>query len=229
MKPVEPAGPAERDALFQGFARIGHALSNPTRLRLVSLLSQGEKSVEVLAARSGQPFASVSAHLKILRDAHLVRTRRDGRQIIYALGGASVEALWLALRAVAEAELPEVRELTARFTNDPHSLDRLDAPELLAAVASGQLILLDLRPPDEFAAAHLPGARSVPFAELEQRLAELPRDREIVAYCRGPYCVMAVEGVALLRRHGLPARRLLQGVPEWRAAHLPLETQQPPR
>jgi rhodanese-related sulfurtransferase len=229
VSPGGPARPADRDALYEGFARVGHALSHPTRLRLVSLLAQGEKSVEILAERSGQPFASVSAHLKILRDARLVQTRRAGRQIIYALGGPSVEALWLALRAVAEAELPEVRELTARFTRDPATLDRLDTPALLEAVSSGQLLLLDLRPPDEYAAAHLPGARSVPLAELERRLAELPRDREVVAYCRGPYCVMAVEGVALLRRHGLPARRLLQGVPEWRAAQLPLDTQQHPR
>lgn len=211
-----------RDALYQQFARIGQAIANPTRLHLLALLDQCEKSVETLTAQSGHPFATVSAHLKVLRDAHLVRTRRDGRHIYYQVADDDTVRLCSALRAVAERALPEVRDVVRTYYNAPDSLTSLDAREVLAAVGRCEVLVVDLRPPDEFAAGHLPHARSVPFAELERQLVDLPTDRPILVYCRGPYCVMGVQGVELLRLHGFDAKRLPYGVADWRASGLTL-------
>lgn len=211
-----------RDAVYQQIARIGQTLANPTRLRLLGLLMQGEKPVELLAERSGQSVVNVSAQLKVLRDAHLVLTTRVGRQVRYRVESQAVEQLFLALRLVAERHLPEMRELVREYERDPESLSQYSGKELLSRVRSGEVLLLDLRPADEYATAHLEGARSVPFPELNRRIAELPTDREIIAYCRGPYCVMAVEGVRLLRRKGKRATRLPEGVLEWRARKLPV-------
>ncbi len=216
-----------RDALFGELARVGQALSNPHRLRLLSLLGHGDKPVEVLAQRIGQSLAATSAHLKVLRACHLVRTRRDGKHVIYGVADSKVLTLWLALREAAEAHLPEVRELMRLYRRHPERLERLDTDAVVALARDGEITLLDLRPPDEYAAGHLPGARSIPFAGLEACLAELPRDRRVVAYCRGPYCVMAVEGTAKLLAHGLTATRLPEGALEWRAQGRPLSTPTP--
>ncbi len=222
MKGARKVDRAGRDAIFEQLARVGHAVSNPTRLKLLSQLMQGEKPVELLAERAGQAVVNVSAHLKVLRDAHLVASTRRGREVHYRVESRAVEQLFLALRTVAEMELPEMRELVAAYEHERDTLTRYRGKDLLARVRSGSVLLVDLRPADEFAQEHLPGARSIPFAELSRRMGELPDDREIVAYCRGPYCVMGVEGVKLMRERGKRASRLTDGVLEWRAQRLPL-------
>jgi rhodanese-related sulfurtransferase len=216
--------PHPRDALFQHFARIGHALSSPPRLRLIALLAQAEKTVERLAEQTGQSVASASAHLKVLRAACLVEARRAGRHVYYRLASESVSRFWLALRELGEAQLPEVREVVRTYFSDPESLVKLDGQELLDEVRGGRVTLIDVRPVDEYEAGHLPDARNLPFEQIEQWIAHLPRRKQIVAYCRGPYCVTAVNAVARLREHGLRAYRLPAGVAEWRAAGLPLST-----
>jgi rhodanese-related sulfurtransferase len=211
-----------RDAIFEQISRVGHAVSNPTRLKLLSLLMQGEKPVELLAERCEQTVVNVSAHLRVLREAHLVTTTRAGRQVRYRVESRAVEQLFVALRTVAESQLPEMRELVEAYERERETLSQCRGQELLARVRAGTVLLVDLRPEDEFAQDHLPGACSIPFAELSRRMAELPDDREIVAYCRGPYCVMGVEGVKLMRQRGKRASRLADGVLEWRAQNLPL-------
>lgn len=213
---------ATRDAIYQQLARIAHAVSNPTRLHLLSLLTQGEKPVELLAERSGQSVVNVSAHLKVLRDAHLVHTTRAGRQVRYRVESRAVERLLLALRGVAEAQLPEMRELAAAYAQEDDAVSRYRGAELLARVRAGKVVLVDLRPLDEYDSGHIEGARSIPYSELSRRMAELPASKEIVAYCRGPYCVMAVEGTRLMRSKNKRASRLPSGVLEWRAEDLPL-------
>lgn len=215
--------PAVRDALYAQFARIGQAIANPTRLHLLSLLDQGEKTVETLTRQSGHPFATVSAHLKVLRDAHLVATRREGRHVVYRVANEDTVRLGSALKDVALRALPEVRELAETYYDSPSTMSQWDARELMAAVQRCEVVLVDLRPAEEFDAGHLPQARSIPFAELERRLSELPSDRPIVAYCRGAYCVMGVRGVETLRAQGFDVQRLPAGVADWRREGLPLE------
>ena len=220
--------PAVRDALYAQFARIGQAIANPTRLHLLSLLEQGEKTVETLTRESGHPFATVSAHLKVLRDAHLVETRRNGRHVIYRVANDDTFHLGSTLRNVALRALPEVRELAETYYHSPSTMAQWDARELMKAVQRCEVILVDLRPVEEFNAGHLPQARSLPFAELERRLNELPSDQPVVAYCRGAYCVMGVRGVATLRAHGIQAQRLPAGVADWRSQGFPIEADHPP-
>lgn len=208
--------------LYEQVARIGKALGSPKRLELLELLAQSEKAVESLAAAAAIDVKLASAHLKALRDARLVEQRRDGRRKLYRLSDPDVAQLGVALRAVAEAHLAELRLALRQMMTEPGHLLQVDRRELLALARSGDVTVLDVRPPDEFRTAHLPHARSLPLAELERRLGELPRDREIVAYCRGPFCLMADEAVTLLVQHGYRARKLPDGVSEWRAAGLPL-------
>lgn len=221
--PARQPDASVRDALYQQFARIGQAIANPTRLHLLSLLDQCEKTVETLSTQSGHPFATVSAHLKVLRDAHLVTTRRDGRHIYYRVTDDDTVRLCGALRTVAERALPEVREVVQTYYSAPESLTSLDARDVLDAVTRCEAIVVDLRPAEEFAAGHLPRAHSMPFAEFERHLQELPTDRTILVYCRGPYCVVGVRGVELLRSRGFNAQRLPYGVADWRANGFPLE------
>lgn len=211
-----------RDALYGQFARIGQAIANPTRLHLLSLLDQGEKTVETLTNQSGHPFATVSAHLKVLRDAHLVLTRREGRHVVYRVANEDTVRLCSALRDVALRALPEVRELVDTFYTSPETLTTTDARNVLAAVQRCEVILIDVRPSEEYDAGHLPDARSMPFAELERHLDALPRDQPVLVYCRGPYCVVGVKGVELLRQRGIDARRLAFGVADWRSEGLPI-------
>ena len=212
-----------KDHLYTQVARVGAALASPKRLELVELLAQGEKSVESLAHAASIDIKLCSAHLRVLRTAQLVEVRREGKSRIYRLGGADVSALWVALRDLAESHLAELQLAMQSLFEEPERLTPENAPSLLEKVRAGDVVLLDVRPRSEYATAHIPGARSVPLDELEARIRELPRDRDIVAYCRGPFCVMSDAAVTLLKRHGLRARKSAEGVPEWRAAGLPLE------
>ncbi len=215
--------PPERDLLFQQFARVGSAMSSPQRLRMLSLLTHGERTVEQLAGLTGQSLASASAHLKVLRGACLVVSEKQGRHVLVRLAGKEVLRFWLIFREFSADLLPEAREVIQQFFSDPESMASLAPRELAQELKSGRVTLIDLRPADEFAAGHLPGACNVPFAQLDLNAVELRRITEgksVYAYCRGPYCVMAREGVQKLRSKGIPALRLPFSVPEWRAERL---------
>ena len=212
-----------KTAIYEQFARIGKAISNPTRLELLDLLCQGPRTVEALAREAGLGLANTSQHLKALREARLVEAEKAGLYVTYRLADEQVCRFFLALRSLAEARLAEVRDITRRFREAREGLQPVDREQLLTKVREGAVTVLDVRPPEEYAAGHLPGALSVPLRELERRLEELPRDREIVAYCRGPYCVLAVEAVEILRARGFTAFRLEDGVADWRARGLPVE------
>lgn len=210
--------------LFSQFARVGKALGNGNRLELLEFLAQGERSVESLAKVSGLSVANTSQHLQQLRQAGLVATRKEGQHVYYRLTGEDVVHLMGCLRRVAETHVAEVDRLVNTYLTVKDNLEPLPADELLSRARDGLVTVVDVRPPEEFAAGHLPGAVNIPLAQLEQRLADLPKNTEVVAYCRGPYCVLAFEAVARLRRDGYKARRLQDGYPEWKQAGLPVET-----
>lgn len=212
-----------KDLLYEQVARIGKALSSPKRLELLEVLAQGEKTVEALAAELDIDMRLASAHLKALREARLVAARRAGKHMIYRLSSGDVAGLWVTLREVAEAHLVELRVALQTITADPQQLVSLDRAELLEQARRGAIIVIDVRPQDEYQTAHLPYARSMPLAEIEQRLDQLPRDREIVAYCRGPFCLLSEEALQRLARCGFRVRKLSDGVSEWQAAGLPVE------
>ncbi|KAK45327.1 ArsR family transcriptional regulator [Caballeronia jiangsuensis] len=212
-----------KDLLYEQVARIGKAVSSPKRLELLELLAQGEKTVEVLADELSTDIRLTSAHLKALKDARLVASRRDGKYMVYRLSGTDVAALWVVLREVAEEHLLELRAALAQMVADPGRLASVGREALLERARHGEVIVIDVRPAAEYQAAHLPFARSMPLAEIEQRLAELPTDKEIVAYCRGPFCLMSDEAVTLLASRGYRVTKMLDGVSEWQAAGLPLQ------
>lgn len=212
-----------KHALFAAFAAVARALGHPHRLELLEHLAQGERGVEAVAARAGLSVANASQHLQQLRRAGLVATRRDGKFVRYRLVDAQVIALVAALRGVAERNVAEVGRIVRGYFDDRDSLEPVSRGELIARSRDGLVTILDVRPADEFAAGHVPGAVNIPLAELEARLAELDPKQEIVAYCRGAYCVLSFEAVAALRARGFKARRLEDGLPEWRAAGLPVE------
>lgn len=209
--------------LYEQVARIGKAVSSPTRLQLIELLCQGEKTVELLAEEAGISVKLASAHLKELRVARLVETRKDGKYVVYRLASTSVADLWVNLRAEAEERLVELQVALADIVAHGDHLEGIDRKSILKRAAAGEVLVLDVRPADEFAVAHLPHARSLPLDELKKRIAELPKDLPIVAYCRGPFCLMARDAVALLRKRGFRALHLTDGVAEWRARGLPIE------
>jgi len=211
-----------KDLLYEQVARVGKALASPKRLEILEMLAQGEKAVETIAGEVGIDVKLASAHLKALKEARLVQVKRDGKRMIYRLSGADVAQLGVTLRQVAEEHLVELRLALQQMMAEPEQLAQVGRKELLAQAKRGEVVVLDVRPPEEFDTAHLPHARSVPLPELAQRLAELPRDVEIVAYCRGPFCLMSDEAVKLLREHGYRARKTFDGVSEWQAAGLPL-------
>ena len=215
---------AFKDPLFDQFARVAKAVANPHRLELIDLLAQGERRVDDLAREAALSVANASQHLQALRQAGLVETRRDGTSIYYRLADERVFRLWQTIRELGEARLAEIDRLARAFLDDRTTLEGVDAATLLRRLGDGNVVVLDVRPEVEFRAGHIPEARSIPVDELEARLHELPRDREIVAYCRGPYCVFSDEAVALLRARGYEARRLDVGLPDWRAAGLPVAT-----
>ena len=211
-----------KDALFAEFAAVGKVLGNPKRLELLDLLSQGSRSVESLADAADLGMSTCSAHLQTLREAGLVESRRDGKRIYYSLAGTDVAGLWDHLRRVAQAHRPHT-ELARRAYLGPEDTAAVDTDELLRRLARGDVVILDVRPGAEFVAGHLPGAIHIPLEELAERIGELPRDHEVVAYCRGQYCVMAHDAVRLLSAEGLDARRAADGVLEWRLAGVPIE------
>ena len=207
---------AFKDALYTQFARIGHAVSSPKRLELLDLLGQGEKTVEQLAEQTATEVKNTSAHLRALRQARLVETRRDGTYVRYRLADEAVAAFLLALQALGRHRYAELREVAESYLERRDTLEPIPPEELRRRLDTGDVTLIDVRPGDEFAAGHIPGALSVPVAELADRLRELPKRKEIVAYCRGPYCVLAVTAVELLRQRGYRARRLIESIPGWR-------------
>lgn len=209
--------------LYEQVARIGKALASPKRLELIELLCQGEKNVEVLATQAEISVKLVSAHLKELRVARLVETRKEGRYVLYRLASTGVADLWVTLRAEAEERLVELQMALANIVAHGDDLEGFNRKAILKKAAAGEVVVLDVRPSDEYAAAHLPHARSLPVAELKRRLAELPKDTPVVAYCRGPFCLMARDAVELLRKKGYRAFHLTDGVAEWRAHGLPIE------
>jgi DNA-binding transcriptional ArsR family regulator/rhodanese-related sulfurtransferase len=212
-----------KQELFSEFARVAKALANPHRLELLYLLAQRERSVEDLAREMGLPVANVSQHLQALRRARLVEVRREGLFAFYRLADASVYRLYQAILEVGERRLAEVDRIVAAYLGERDSLEPIGAEELLRRLKEGDVVLLDTRPEEEYRAGHIPGAISMPVGALESRLRELPEGREVIAYCRGPYCLFADEAVALLGSRGIPARRLGPGLPDWRAAGLPVQ------
>ncbi|HEY0772605.1 MAG TPA: metalloregulator ArsR/SmtB family transcription factor [Nocardioidaceae bacterium] len=216
------ADPASKQALYAEFAAVGKVLGNPKRLELLDLLAQGPRSVEDLASAAGLGMSTCSAHLQSLREAGLVDTRREGKRIFYSLAGDDVAGLWDHLRRVAQLHRPHT-ELARRAYLGPEDTTAVGTDELLRRLDTGDVVVLDVRPAPEYVGGHLPGAVHIPLEELAGRLAELPRDKEIVAYCRGQYCVLAHDAVRLLGRHGVTARRAAEGVLEWRVAGVPVE------
>jgi rhodanese-related sulfurtransferase len=212
-----------KNQLYEQVARIGKAVASPKRLELIELLCQGEKTVETLAAQSQISVKLASAHLKELRLARLVDTRKDGKYVLYRLASTSVADLWVNLRAEAEERLVELQMALASIVAHGDELKGVDRAAILQKASAGEVVVLDVRPEDEFTTAHLPHARSLPVNELKKRLAELPKDIPVVAYCRGPFCLMAKEAVELLRKKGYQAFHLTDGVAEWRARGLPVE------
>jgi len=212
-----------KDLLYEQVARVGKALSSPKRLEILEMLAQGEKAVETITAEVGIDNKLASAHLKALKEARLVQSRRDGKRIYYRLSGSDVAQMGVTLRAVAEEHLVELRMALQGMVAEPDRMVSVGRKELMAQARRGEVIVIDVRPLSEFDAAHLPHARSLPLSELKQRMAELPRGVEIVAYCRGPFCLMSDEAVKLLQANGYPARKTTDGVSEWLAAGLPVK------
>ncbi|MFC5997851.1 ArsR/SmtB family transcription factor [Quadrisphaera sp. GCM10027208] len=218
---------ATKDALFAEFAAVGKALGSPKRLELLDLLAQGPRSVDDLARAAGLGLSTCSAHLQVLRESGLVVSRRDGKRVRYTLAGDDVAALWEALRRVAAAHRPSVDAAGRAYLGAADDAAAVGVDELLAAVQTGDAVLLDVRPEVEYAAGHLPGALGIPLEQLADRLAELPADREVLVYCRGRYCALAHDALRLLAARGRPARRSRDGLLEWRVAGRPLETSDP--
>jgi len=212
-----------KQALYEQFATVAKALGNPQRLELIEHLAQGPRSVEALATKLGLPIANVSQHLQSMRRAGLVTGERDGKFINYSLTADSVLTAFAAVRTIAERHLAEVDRIVRGYFNERDDMEPVTRQDLAARMRDGLVTVIDVRPPDEFALGHLPGAINVPLGDLDSRLGEIDRSREVVAYCRGPWCVMSFEAVAALRAHGIAARRLEDGMPEWKASGMVVE------
>jgi len=215
--PHTPRPVSLKGAIYEQIARIGQATASPNRLELLDLLSQGPRTVEALAQQTGQSVATTSHHLQVLRRARLVDSEKAGLYVTYRLAGPKVGEFFLELRRLAESRLAEVRQVTQQYLEKRGALEPVDNQELARRVRAGEVTVIDVRPPEEYAAGHIAGAISVPLADLPRRLRDLRKRQDIVAYCRGPYCVMALDAVDLLRRKGFRAQRLEHGVAEWRA------------
>jgi rhodanese-related sulfurtransferase/DNA-binding transcriptional ArsR family regulator len=214
---------AMKSALYEQLARVALALSSHGRLQILEFVAQSERSVDELASMTGLSAANTSKHLQALRQAGLVSARKEGLRVYYSLAGDDVLVLVSALREVAEHRVAEVERLLRTWLAHRDEMEAVPAEEVLERARKGLVVVLDVRPPEEFAAGHLPGAVNIPVHQLEKRLKELPKRKEVIAYCRGPYCLMSYDAVSLLRKKGLKARRLEAGLPEWRIAGLPIE------
>lgn len=212
-----------KQLLYTRFAEVAKALGHGHRLEILELLAQGERSVEALAERAGLSIANASQHLRLMHRAGLLASRRNGKQILYRMSDPAVLDLVAALHRVGERNLAEVRDVVSSYYHARDALEPVSRKELVRRLKDGLVTVLDVRPADEFAAGHLPQAINIPLRELAGRLRDLPKNREVVAYCRGPYCVLAFEAAALLRKHGFKVRRLEDGYPEWKAAGLPVD------
>jgi len=219
---LPPSNESMKSSLYEQLARVALALGSQGRLQILEFVAQGERSVDNLAAMTGLSVANTSKHLQALRQAGLVQARKEGLRVYYSLAGDDVVALVSALRAVAEHRVAEVERLVRVWLAHRDEMEPIPATELLERAKKGLVTVLDVRPAEEYASGHIPGAINVPVGKLESFLSRLPKRKEIVAYCRGPYCLMSFEAVEKLRKHGLRARRLENGLPEWRAAGLPV-------
>jgi rhodanese-related sulfurtransferase len=213
-----------KDAIYEQFSRIGKAVSSPKRLELLDLLCQGAKNVETLARETGLTLANASQHLQTLRAARLIEAQKEGLHVTYQLCDPKVCAFFRSMRVLAESQLAEIEMIKRRFLENREGMEPVDRNDLLERVKQGAVTVLDVRPVEEYRAGHIPGALSVPLAELEKRFSKLPRDQQIVAYCRGPYCVLAVQAVEMLRQRGFQAIRLEEGVQDWQAMGLRVDT-----
>jgi len=225
MKAAKTAatGPGPKQQLYLQFAEMAKALGHAHRLEILELLAQGERSVESLAERAGLMIGNASQHLRLMRQAGLLVSRREGKRILYRLSDPAVLDLTAALHRLGERNLGEVKSVLAGYFNQRDSMEPVSRKELSRRLRDGLVTVLDVRPPDEFAAGHLPNAVNIPLRDLTRRVGKLPKKQEVVAYCRGPYCVLAFEAVAMLRNRGFEARRLEDGYPQWEAAGLPVE------
>jgi len=218
----QPTGRDVKDALYEQFARIGKAVASPKRVELLDLLCQGERMVEALARATEMGITNTSAHLQALRSARLVEVRKEGTKAFYRLADPEVCRFFFSLRDLARGRLAEVEQVVRDFFEARDELEPVRRKDLLGRLRREEVVVVDVRPPEEYRAGHIPGALSVPLPQLRSRLPELPKDVEVVAYCRGPYCVMAPEALRILREGGFRARRLEDGFPEWRLARLPV-------
>ena len=214
---------AHKASLYEAIGRVASALGSAGRLQILEFVAQRECGVDALAAMTGRSVANTSKHLQALRQAGLVSARKEGLHVYYALAGDDVVALLAALREVSEHRVAEVERLLRTWLAHRDEMEPVPAAEVLKRAKQGLVVVLDVRPAEEFAAGHLPGAVNIPIHELQKRLKELPKGKQVVAYCRGPYCLMSYDAVSLLRKKGIKARRLEAGLPEWRAAGLPVE------
>jgi len=212
-----------KSRLYEAIGRVALALGSAGRLQILEFVAQGERSVDALARMTGLSIANTSKHLQALRQSGLVSARKDGLRVYYSIAGDDVSALLSALREVSEHRVAEVERLLRTWLAHRDEMEAVSAPEVLERARKGLVVVLDVRPAEEYSAGHLPGAVNIPIHELEKRLKELPKRKEVIAYCRGPYCLMSYDAVSLLRRKGLKAKRLEAGLPEWRAAGLPVE------
>lgn len=212
-----------KDLLYEQFARIGKAMASPKRIEIIELLSQGERPVESIAEATGMTVGNTSAHLKALRQAGLVSSRREGTTIFYTIADESVSGFLGAIRDLARARLGEVRQVVTDWFDARDELEPVSRKELRARLKDGEVVVIDVRPRQEYEAGHIPGAISIPLDRLPQEASTLPKGREVIAYCRGPYCVLAPEALTILRSKGLIARRLQDGFPEWKRSGLPVE------
>ncbi|OGC00791.1 ArsR family transcriptional regulator [candidate division KSB1 bacterium RBG_16_48_16] len=212
-----------KDAVFDQFARIAYAFASPKRLEMIDVLAQGERDVDSLARQVGMTIANTSRHLQVLKTARLIQSRREGVRIFYRLADDDVFQCWKNLQSLAENRIAEIREVTKLFFDERDKMEPINRDELWNRIRNHDVTVIDVRPPEEYRQAHIPAALSIPLAELKERLDEIPHEHEVVAYCRGPYCVLSVEAVKILRDSGYKVSRLKDGMPEWKRASLPIE------
>ena len=213
-----------KDGIYEAIAQIGKAAASPKRLELLDMLCQGEKTVEELTAHSQMSMKLTSAHLRILRSARLVETRRAGKNVFYRAANDQVSSFWVGIRSLAEQRFTEIGRTLDNYFNQPEGMAQVDRKTLLKRVRDAEVVVVDVRPESEYRAGHLPHALSIPLGELKKRLSQIPKSKEVIAYCRGPYCILSHEAVELLRKKGYRAARLSDGVAEWKTAGFPVHT-----